>query len=118
MFYQEQGFTLIELLIVISIIGLLIAVLVPTILGAQSRAYDASALGCANEIKSKQAMYLIDQNVYAKVGDLKNIYAIACNDGVTISQISSPSATSYAIEVKHVNGTKTYIIRNVGLSSS
>ncbi|AFD26810.1 type IV pilin protein [Deinococcus gobiensis] len=61
---NTQGFTLIELLIVIAIIGILAAVLIPNLLGAQKRAYDTGAQACAKSIQTAEATYQIDKQAY------------------------------------------------------
>jgi type IV pilus assembly protein PilA len=49
---DESGFTLIELLVVILIIGVLIAIAVPSLLGQKDKAYDASARSLAGSAQT------------------------------------------------------------------
>lgn len=61
---KKPAFTLVELLVVISIIGTLVAILLPNFMGARERAKDAQKIQDAYAIKNALRMYYNDNQVY------------------------------------------------------
>jgi type IV pilus assembly protein PilA len=60
---DEQGFTLIELMVVVLIIAILIAIAIPTFLGARSRAQDRAAQSdIRNGLTAEKTVYTDNQS--------------------------------------------------------
>lgn len=56
---QKKAFTLIELLVVVGVIGILIAILVPTLIGARKQAYMTKCLNNLRQIASAVHVYSV-----------------------------------------------------------
>ena len=61
---DERGFTLIELMVVVMIIGVLVAIGLPTFLGTRIRAYDAAAHSDIRNAFAAEKAYYSDNATY------------------------------------------------------
>jgi len=61
---DEDGFTLIELMVVVLIIAILIAIAIPTFLGARSRAQDKQAQSNLRNALTAEKTFYTDSQVY------------------------------------------------------
>jgi len=111
---NAKGFTLIELLIVIAIIAILAAVLIPNLIGARRRAFDASALQCARTIALTAEASRIDtgnQEYNFTVADVTAFDPKSCDTAnMTLSGLPVANAASFSVTVKHNGGIKTFTV--------
>lgn len=79
---KKNAFTLIELLVVISVLGVLVAVMLPNLVGVRARARDSAKKNDLRQLKASVRMYYNDFQSYPPDDDNGNI--VACGADGTL----------------------------------
>jgi len=128
---EDKGFTLIELMVVVLIIAILIAIAIPTFLGARKRAQDKQAQSNLRNALTAEKTFYVDHQDYASVAgaDLTELQAIesslvwTSNDaaarGVTVDAPTAVASTdSFAIMESLSKSGTLYCLMDVATATA
>ena len=90
----QAGFTLIELLVVIVIIGILLAIAVPSYLNFRQRAQTSAAQANVRSAVPSAEAYFADNGTYA---GMTTASLQAIDPGVQVTVLGTSNATSYCL---------------------
>src|SRR4051794_35047346 len=109
---REEGFTLIELLIVIVIIGILLAIAIPSYLGFRDRANKSAATSdVRSAIPSAEAFYSDNNNYFSTGGDMNTVALRAYDSGLRLDDVTLNTAKDKYCLTKTVGGHQASVIR-------
>ena len=108
---NEEGFTLVELMVVVLIIAILVAIAIPTFLGARTSAQDRAAQSNLRNALTAEKVFYVDNETYTDVAaslgaiepsidwvtEITVTYAAATDDQEVCLSITSASGKAFLL---------------------
>ena len=113
---NEEGFTLIELMVVVLIIAILLAIAIPTFLGARERAQDRAAQSNLRNALTAEKVFYTDAQAYTTdsgAGAIKGI-----EPALTFAAAAAPATVGTIYIDVVANGTTADAIVTLGAQSA
>ena len=113
---DEEGFTLIELMVVVLIIGILIAIALPTFLGARERAQDRGAQSNLRNGLTAAKVWYTDNETYATFDTIAEAdgiepsldWQLAGDPAVNQVALGGPASTATVIQLVAESASGTF----------
>lgn len=115
---REEGFTLIELMVVILIIGILMAIAIPSFLAVRNRGFASAAKAARSSAVKAMELYAVDnEGSYAGATAAALVTlepSLTAGAGANQIQVSGVAAGTYVITVLSQDGTNYTATKAVG----
>lgn len=109
---NEEGFTLVELMVVVLIIAILVAIAIPTFLGARESAQDRAAQSDLRNALTAEKVFYVDNEVYtALAADLSAIEPSIDWTAITVT-VNAADDQDVCLELPSASGT-VFVLRDV-----
>jgi prepilin-type N-terminal cleavage/methylation domain-containing protein len=95
---SQKGFSLVELLIVIAIIGIIAAIAIPSLILAQRRAREASAVNCLRAYSSAQLAFFATSGKYSKYGTTTELSNGFLDPAILADQVRSGYKFKFSLD--------------------
>ena len=109
---NEEGFTLVELMVVVLIIAILVAIAIPTFLGARESAQDRAAQSdLRNSLTAEKVYYVDNENYTAVQADLAAIEPSIDWAAITVT-VNAADDQDVCLELTSASGT-VFVLKDI-----